>query len=262
MSSSLEQTLSQKLSIGDKESSSASSVDGHLSPNPGGLSPVPTSPSGDDSSSTKEKRISFGKVTENMISRDDQPSPPSGPINLSSNSSSTATNHKGSSLPLTPTSPSKSRHPSSSSQGSDKEKSVRVTRKVFNTWRSVCGKKTKDLFKRWKTLPESQGEGDNHTSRSGGSGVGGSTATPPNTPGVGGGESFSSTGGGGINKIKMLVKKHSEVEMPSSSSVHDDTHMKSSTGWSVHVWGMFVSIHEFYEERNVMKIIGRNSSEF
>jgi hypothetical protein len=102
-----------------------------------------------------------------------------------------------------------------------------VTRKVFNTWRSVCGKKTKDLFKRWKTLPETHIEVDDRYG-------GGSTQTPPNTPGVGGGEFPSSGGAGGISKIKMLVKKHSEVELP---SCHDDTHMKSSTGWSVHVWG-------------------------
>lgn len=111
--------------------------------------------------------------------------------------------------------------------GSDKDKSVRVTRKVFNTWRNVCGKKTKDLFKRWKTLPEHQTENDDDCH------PGSTTSTPgrttPTTPGFsGGGDPPPTTT---VGKIRMLVKKHSQVEMPEPVVVDE----KSS--WSVHVWG-------------------------
>jgi hypothetical protein len=117
---------------------------------------------------------------------------------------------------------------------------VKVTRKVFNTWRNVCGKKTKDLFKRWKTLPEHQSEGDEFCDQQ-------QTQSHPTTPGrttpttPAFGESSSnafqnfnsvqtppmST----VGKIKKLVKKHSQVEMP------EDTQKAAPTGWSVHVWG-------------------------
>lgn len=47
--------------------------------------------------------------------------------------------------------------------GIDKAHSIRVTRKIFNNWRSACGRtkdKTKDFIRRWKTLPENQSESE------------------------------------------------------------------------------------------------------
>lgn len=115
-------------------------------------------------------------------------------------------------------------------QGSDKDKTVRVTRKVFNTWRSVCGKKTKDLFKRWKTVPEHQTENefDDYVQGSKGETSSLGRTTPTTT------EPAPS----GMSKIRMLVKKHSQVEIPPEreSSSSGDQH-PSTTGWSVHVWG-------------------------
>ncbi|XP_021952240.2 uncharacterized protein LOC110849172 [Folsomia candida] len=266
----LEQSVHQKLSLMEKELSSSSSDHNSqsrgLSPGPGQtlttLTASPTTPSGDESSSASgsAKKISFGKV----FSKNEQPqsitspSPTSANANASSsfqqnssasqNSYSCTANHGnhnhnskgGSSNPGTPTSPNlgKSRHSSTSSTGSDKDKSVRVTRKVFNTWRNVCGKKTKDLFKRWKTLPEHQTENDDDCH------PGSTTSTPgrttPTTPGFsGGGDPPPTTT---VGKIRMLVKKHSQVEMPEPVVVDE----KSS--WSVHVWATYVQRGSVDEE--------------
>jgi hypothetical protein len=129
-------SLNQKLSLLELSSTTTSSEQNNshqsLSPGPA-ASPTTLSPSGDESSSSA-KKISFGKV----FGRNEQPQSISSPsptsatplntlnMNPTQNqsfnylgNSSGQNNHRGSSVPGTPTSPSKFRNSSTSSTGKE-----------------------------------------------------------------------------------------------------------------------------------------------
>lgn len=88
--------------------------------------------------------------------------PPSSPVKFGSKSKSRHSSTSDSACG-TPTGGSGSVGSGSTAGTPNDEKahSIRVTRKIFNNWRSACGRtkdKTKDFIRRWKTLPENQSE--------------------------------------------------------------------------------------------------------
>lgn len=158
-----------------------------------------------------------------------------------------------------------------------------VANKIIHNWKSACGRtkdKTKDLFKRWKTLPENHPDFD-QIPGAGDSPPGSTTnictavaavslSQPSEYAREAGGPLGSATG---LGRLKNLAKKQSEASesFPQAQSSSGgffskssgtggggsgnttapvsngpcqdmDTSMqingtKSTTGWSVHVWG-------------------------
>lgn len=87
--------------------------------------------------------------------------PPTSPVKVGSKSKSRHSSASDSTC-VTPTGSSSTGggpHSNTTAGGPDDKNSIRVTRKIFNNWRSACGRtkdKTKDFIRRWKTLPENQ----------------------------------------------------------------------------------------------------------
>ncbi|CAG7729767.1 unnamed protein product [Allacma fusca] len=220
---SLEQTFSQKLTL-DKEASSSSTN------------------SSEPTISCSKPSLPKGQSFRGIGRR--RPSP------LRNQPSLNREDSVGGLTSGSPGSPGNHAYAASTVGGVDRAHSIRLTRKIFHNWRSACGKtkdRTKDFIRRWKTLPENHPDFDNIVTSPTPSGSG------SNIPGSTSASIYHAESHSGFAKLKNVPKKSSEHEIAplnrAASVCHDDSGPsgsnaagpssagKSSTGWTVHVWG-------------------------
>jgi hypothetical protein len=114
--------------------------------------------------------------------------------------------------------------------------------------------KTKDFIRRWKTLPENHPDFDHLVTEANQQQqrqLGSSSFNSSNPQGSSTLDGTPTQAPNPFGKMKHLAKKFSESEIPPGSENHHQHHEdpgggagiagsvvpKSSTGWSVHVWG-------------------------